>query len=142
MIGIIFSILSAQSVTNFSLGKYQWQNRLILIFAPSKTDSTYQAAQWQIKDLSKEFIDRDIVIFHLIENGTSLVGDSLIDQLISISLREDYHIEPSEFKVILIGKDGGEKLRQKDGIDFKVIFNRIDAMPMRRSEMQKREKKK
>lgn len=46
---------------------------------------------------------------------------------------ETYRIEPGQ--VILIGKDGGVKSRL-DQMDLDVLFSDIDAMPMRRREMQ------
>lgn len=39
------------------------------------------------------------------------------------------------FAVVLIGKDGGEKYRSCTPISSRNIFDRIDAMPMRRSEI-------
>jgi hypothetical protein len=38
--------------------------------------------------------------------------------------------------VVLIGKDGGEKLRREEGGTLREIFGLIDTMPMRRREMQ------
>jgi len=39
------------------------------------------------------------------------------------------------FTVVLIGKDGGEKLRREEGANLGEIFGLIDTMPMRRREM-------
>jgi len=39
------------------------------------------------------------------------------------------------FMVVLIGKDGGEKLRREEGATLGEIFGLIDTMPMRRREM-------
>jgi hypothetical protein len=39
------------------------------------------------------------------------------------------------FEVILIGKDGGVKLRAKTPISIQELFSLIDAMPMRRQEL-------
>ena len=38
--------------------------------------------------------------------------------------------------VVLIGKDGGEKLRREKGATLGEIFGLIDTMPMSRREMQ------
>ncbi|GAM66295.1 hypothetical protein JCM19236_3747 [Vibrio sp. JCM 19236] len=38
----------------------------------------------------------------------------------------------------MIGKDGGIKHRQNE-LELSTLFNKIDAMPMRRSEMRSRE---
>jgi hypothetical protein len=40
--------------------------------------------------------------------------------------------------VILIGKDGGEKLSREEGTTLGEIFGLIDTMPMRRREMRRK----
>jgi hypothetical protein len=42
--------------------------------------------------------------------------------------------DQAEFKLLLIGKDGKEKLNTHSG-DLKTIFSIIDSMPMRKKEM-------
>jgi hypothetical protein len=39
------------------------------------------------------------------------------------------------FEIILIGLDGGIKLRKNDIVSREELFSIIDAMPMRRNEM-------
>lgn len=39
------------------------------------------------------------------------------------------------FTVVLIGKDGGEKLRSHQPVTTKKLFDVVDAMPMRKEEM-------
>ena len=46
-----------------------------------------------------------------------------------------FQADPTQFTVILIGKDGGEKLRSNKPISFTQLQQTIDAMPMRRQEM-------
>lgn len=41
------------------------------------------------------------------------------------------------FTVILLGKDGGEKLRMHDVLSLQKLYGTIDAMPMRKQEMKK-----
>ncbi|MBE7181716.1 MAG: DUF4174 domain-containing protein [Terriglobus roseus] len=53
-------------------------------------------------------------------------------------LRQRFHIAPGEFTVILVGKDGGEKLRSSDVIPWQKLASTIDSMPMRRDEMKQR----
>ncbi len=49
------------------------------------------------------------------------------------------HIK-SDFTIILIGKDGGEKYRSKNVLTTKTIFAMVDAMPMRRAESKRNSK--
>ena len=48
-------------------------------------------------------------------------------------LREALQIDG--FEIVLIGKDGGVKLRSKTPLDVETLYAVIDAMPMRRREM-------
>ena len=46
-----------------------------------------------------------------------------------------YDVEPNKFTLLLIGKDGGEKLRSTKPVKTEAIFKLIDSMPMRQAEM-------
>lgn len=48
----------------------------------------------------------------------------------------DKHIK-EPFTVILIGKDGSEKLRMQEVLTLKKLYGTIDAMPMRKEETKK-----
>ena len=52
------------------------------------------------------------------------------------ALRARFEVPSDGFAVILVGKDGLEKLRGTAPIEMAKIFETIDAMPMRRQEMQ------
>ncbi len=54
--------------------------------------------------------------------------------------RKRFHVRPDQFTVILIGKDGGEKLRSHQPISWQKLQSTIDAMPMRQTEMRPGEK--
>jgi hypothetical protein len=57
-------------------------------------------------------------------------------------IERDFVIEtrfgPAAFSVVLIGKDGGEKLRQGTPLAPAELFALVDAMPMRQAEMRER----
>ena len=52
-------------------------------------------------------------------------------------LSERFGMVGGRVAVVLIGKDGGVKLRREGEIDLDEIFERIDGMPMRRNEMRR-----
>ena len=52
-------------------------------------------------------------------------------------LRRRYGVAPDAFAVLLIGKDGGVKLRSARPLDAETLFETIDAMPMRQAEMRR-----
>ena len=54
------------------------------------------------------------------------------------AFRRYYRVGTTEFRAILVGKDGGSKLRQSTPVDSVRLFRLIDSMPMRRDEMRRR----
>ena len=65
----------------------------------------------------------------------SRLGGKPVTGKTAAGLRERYGIEPGQFAVILIGKDGGEKYRLYEVPELDGIFALIDGMPMRQNEM-------
>jgi len=124
------------------LKRYMWKNRLLLVFAPSEDDTRYRALRRELERQEHELVDRDLLIFHILESGESRLGDSLIDHQSAASLRNRFSVNPGQFIVVLIGKDGGEKLRRGREVDIAEIFSLIDSMPMRQREIRKRGKDK
>ena len=52
-------------------------------------------------------------------------------------LRQNLGIEHSFTGIVLIGKDGGVKMKKEFQVDPKTVFTLIDGMPMRRAEMER-----
>jgi len=84
--------------------------------------------------------DRDLLLVELLTESTSRAyGQTLDDaRARAQSVREArsrFHVAPQDFQVILVGKDGTAKRRESNPIQPEVIFNEIDATPMRQREM-------
>ena len=120
------------------LQDYQWKNRLILAFSPSPKDPGYRALEKEIAIQKEEIIDRDILVFYILETGEIKLGESSLPAGAGDFLRESFSIRPGVFTVLLIGKDGGVKLRRKGGVGLGEIFSLIDTMPMRQREMKEK----
>lgn len=56
---------------------------------------------------------------------------------LSNELYSEYKTRNNSFEVLLIGLDGGVKLRQAEVLSNEKLFGRIDQMPMRRRELQR-----
>ncbi len=50
-----------------------------------------------------------------------------------------YNSNARDFKIMLIGLDGGVKLEQHKVLTSKELFSTIDSMPMRSSELRNKE---
>ncbi|NIQ37645.1 MAG: DUF4174 domain-containing protein [Proteobacteria bacterium] len=139
--GIMVGSGSGQPQGTLDLAKYRWKNRLLLLFAPHEEDKTYLNFIEKLQGQEDQITDRDLIIVAIFESGESRLGDSSIDQHSAASLRNRFSIQPGQFIVVLVGKDGGEKLRRNSEVELNEIFSLIDSMPMRQREMRERVQK-
>jgi predicted transcriptional regulator len=128
-------MLTAQGNSEIDISDYRWQNRLLLIFTSSVENEQYQKQVTELKNKQEGLKDRDMKIFHLVSNDRSFVDDKTINTNDVRRLYKKYKVKEKGFAVILIGKDGTEKLRKQDALSTEKIFSVIDAMPMRQQEM-------
>ncbi|NIS78966.1 MAG: DUF4174 domain-containing protein [Anaerolineales bacterium] len=135
--GIMVGLNSGQPQGALDLATYTWKNRLLLVFATGE-EETYQNFMEKLQGQEDQITDRDLIILSIFESGESRLGDSPIDQHSAASLRNRFSIQPGQFIVVLVGKDGGEKLRRNSEVELKEIFSLIDSMPMRQREMRER----
>lgn len=101
------------------LSDYRWENRIILIFGNDQQTVSKQNEVFYAK--KKDLEERDLRVF------------------INPETKEMQKIRhETGFEVILIGKDGGVKKRKTELITTEELFGIIDAMPMRQSEMRRK----
>ena len=128
----------SQRTDTIDLEEYKWKNRLLLVFAPSEDDTRYRSLEKELREQEDAIVERDLLVFRILEGGESRLGDSPIDDDSSALLRDRLAARTGQFTVVLIGKDGGEKLRRSDEVELEAIFSLIDSMPMRQREMRER----
>ena len=132
------AIFGGQKVLSMDLNQFQWKNRLLFIFAPQEGDEVFQALQNEILTQPDEISERDLVVFKIFESGPSYRDTTRIDPQTAAAIRTEFAAPPGQFTCILVGKDGGIKLRQDALVKLEEVFNLIDAMPMRREEMRQK----
>jgi hypothetical protein len=125
--------------------------RPVLVFSPSPTASFIQQTHILVNG-RHEARERKIVLVLLPikeEDGSWTQGIDdpgelkvgLMSAAEQTAARRRFHIRPNDFTVILIGKDGGEKLRSHQPISLDTLRSTIDAMPMRQEEMKSQPKR-
>lgn len=117
------------------LDPYIWHNRLLLIFMPDEAHEAYQVQVKELKGKEKSMAERDILVFSIFNEQVKLPDGQVLSAEEARSLRESFIIPAKESVVLLIGKDGTEKLRSRDLITARRLFLTIDAMPMRNQEI-------
>jgi hypothetical protein len=95
--------------SEIDLAAHQWKHRVVLLSAPSASDSTYRDQLALFADRKPDMDERDIVVLSQFDSAA--------------------------FQAVLVGKDGGRKREQAKPMDPDDLFALIDSMPMRRSEM-------
>jgi hypothetical protein len=117
------------------LADYRWTNRVVLLFAPTDTTTLVEQTKELLAD-KPGLVARDVVVLAVVgREPPRLVFGPTPRAVPADALRQRYDVaEPIGFTVILVGKDGGEKLRQTHPIRRDQLYGSIDAMPMRRGE--------
>lgn len=120
------------------LKPHLWGNRVILIFGENKQTVLFQAQLAQATDQAAGYQDRDLVQFQITPDQVIPPDGKTYGTEVAAKFYARYQVDTTSFAAILIGKDGGEKLRRSNELLGKdLLFRTIDAMPMRQREMRK-----
>ena len=119
----------------FSLGDYQWENRLLVVSSPAPDDPKFTRQLQQVAATGSEFAERDLVLISLATGGTSQAGERQLGPAQVDAIRSALGIDAGVFAVLLVGKDGGVKLSEEAVVAMDDIYALIDTMPMRQQEM-------
>lgn len=119
-----------------SLRQHQWENRLLLIITKDTTNSQYRDQLAEFEAAAAGLKERKLLRYQILPNAYQLQEEKG-DWKDGADLYQRYASEEAEFEILLIGLDGGVKLRQRMVLTCSELFGRIDAMPMRRAEMRR-----
>ena len=135
---LAFWILTGKDAFSMDLTPFEWKNRLLLMFAPDDHNPHLKKLRSEIGRRHSEADDRDLVVFEVLESGPSLMGDTELSLSAAGSLRDRFNIPRNAFVVVLVGKDGGVKLKSDERVTIEDVFDLIDSMPMRQNEMRRK----
>lgn len=119
------------------LGGHQWKHRIVLVFTDSDERPEFREFMGAWSREQEDVEDRDLVVFEALIKGTSRGPGGLLTSAQADDLRKRFATAGEPFEVVLIGKDGGVKLRSRSA-SVAQIFRLIDTMPTRRAEMRQR----
>ncbi len=122
-----------------SMTDYLWENRPLVLFAPDAGHPILAAQSEALEGQTEALRERNIVFIDVIGEMTTIDGLDA-SGLKADALRRRYGVASGEAAALLVGKDGGVKVRNAAAIESSTLFETIDAMPMRRYEMRQREK--
>ncbi len=129
----------AGTISAQELDEYLWKNRLVLVYTEDRSGNLYKEQIDVLKGDIAGLEDRKLVIYHYTPD---VVKKGLEDG--KWKKRDDRSEKFTEtkgnFEVLLLGLDGRVKLRQQTLLTREKLYSTIDAMPMRQSEIRRRDK--
>lgn len=112
------------TAVDIDLQDFLWQARPLVIFADAEADPAFQRQIELLASRPEDLAERDVVVIV----DTDPAGGS--------ELRE--RLRPRGFMLVLIGKDGGVKLRKPFPWDVRELSRVIDKSPIRQQEIRDR----
>ncbi|MDR9419652.1 DUF4174 domain-containing protein [Gracilimonas sp.] len=134
LVSLLFTSMIS-TAQDFNIDDHKWKDRVLLIFSPNTYNQDYRDQVDYLDDAQEGIKERDLKAYYVLKESSASVRGQVLENEDSDYIRSEYGISPSDFTVILIGKDGTEKLRIEEALSTKRLFKEIDAMPMRKLEM-------
>ena len=110
-----------------ALAQHRWRDRLLVVAAPDARDPQLAEQKRLYRAVRAGMKERDLVLVEAVGPGAE-----------AAALRRRLGIADGAFSAVLVGKDGGAKLRSDRPIPSERLFETVDEMPMRRDEMRRR----
>jgi hypothetical protein len=121
------SFLAAVSIVNANdLDELRLRKRVVIIYAPDGSEKQLAQQEQLLRSHQAELEERDV---------TQLVLRTPLD---NSEVAARFKLAGSGFTLLLIGKDGDEKLRSHEIVSPERVCRLIDSMPMRQEEIRER----
>ncbi len=115
--------------------------RPLLVFAPSATDPRVKRQQAALDAAADDMMDRDVLFVPVLASAQAFnppldAPYAVLPEAVLDEIRRRFHVGAGAFAVVLLGEDGGAKLRAGEPVPMERLNSLIDAMPTRQREMQ------
>lgn len=121
---------------------HQWKNRIVVVVAENSDNQLFKDQLQVFEQTAEGMKDRKIVVYAIQQASYQQLNyDSKTSEMKgqkSTALYQQFKEKEKDFRVILIGLDGGQKFEKDEPISSEELFSQIDRMPMRRSELRRR----
>ena len=117
-----------------SLSSLKWKNRILLLMDPEGETDNRNKQLLALQKLDSALKERDLLIFCY--DGSTLLSRNLEPSPYHLPEQLDRNFQG----VILLGKDGGVKLKTAYPVEPQFLFSLIDGMPMRKAEIRRSKK--
>ncbi|WP_299879826.1 DUF4174 domain-containing protein [uncultured Sulfitobacter sp.] len=103
------------------LSEFRWKKRPVVVFADSENDPAFIEQMSLLQAREDDLLERDVIVL--------TDTDPAARSALRLKMR------PRGFMLVLVGKDGGIKLRKPFPWSVREISRSIDKMPMRQREI-------
>lgn len=134
---VLFSLLMTNAKAQ-DISSHRWENRIILIIADEPSNKELKEQMEELKVNCKGLGERNLIIYQILPDKYRIGLDEKEEWLQSSALYEKYKPKKGDFKIILIGLDGGIKIQDAKPLSSETLFATIDSMPMRQTELRKK----
>src|SRR6056297_3057567 len=122
LITIIVMLMSINEGHSQHLSDYKWKNRVLILSDTKGTGRNLKSVYKLVKAQEDAWKERDVILLFLMDKELSTSKGQSINYS---------KLLPEKFKgYILIGKDGGIKMKEHYPLEPEKVFERIDGMPM------------
>ncbi|MEP2278438.1 DUF4174 domain-containing protein [Maribacter sp.] len=128
-ISLIFILMQSINVEAQNLSDFKWKNRIVVLYENENNFTEVKSALEIIENNTTEISERAIRVF-IYKNTVLYTTDGK-----ATDIEKPGTLPKSYNGYVLIGKDGGIKSKSPYPFKIKQLFDLIDSMPMRRSEM-------
>ncbi|MFC4097382.1 DUF4174 domain-containing protein [Euzebyella saccharophila] len=124
-----------------NLSSHQWKNRVLIIKSEDKKSELFKKQLGEFETTDAELKERKIALYKIVGDDFWLKNytkpNANTTEKITIKFKDEILEASKNFEVILIGLDGGVKLRQSSLVTKEQLFQLIDSMPMRANELKR-----
>jgi hypothetical protein len=131
---IVFTLTFMQSFSQ-DFKDHQWKNRVLIISTNNEKGIEFQKQINLLENLDQELKERKLIVYQISDNKYKLNFTESYKLLNSSSKK--YVSTKDGLQILLIGLDGGIKLKQNSILTAEKLFAIIDGMPMRKHELRK-----
>lgn len=125
--------------TNYAqnLKTHKWENRLLLVITDDTNNEIYKNQITELEHHVNGLKERKLIVYHIKKNSYKIGLNENNSWQESNKLYQAYKKTNTPFEILLVGLDGGIKLKQNKMLSSKDLFSVIDVMPMRKAELKK-----
>lgn len=101
----------------------------LYVFSPSKQERRYQLQWEKLSDRSHMLSEHEVTIAEVFEQEQGHIGEEEISSNNSEALRQQFHVNPGQFKVVLVS-DSGVKLSADSCVSCEEVIMRVENEPI------------